>query len=198
MDAEPTPQASLVAGADLVTFSADKLLGGPQAGIVAGRRKFVDMLRANPLTRALRVDKLILAALEATLRAYTGGDAPRRIPVLTALAAPVSWLDGEAQDLAAAIRRQLGDRLTVEVVDGASPAGGGSLPGVELPARLVSVMSPVIPAGELEERLRHNQPPVLSRIRQNNVLFDPRTLLPGDDEEIVRALARVASEGARA
>ncbi len=190
---EPTPQASVAAGADLVTFSGDKLLGGPQAGLVVGRRKLIDALRRNPLMRAIRLDKVMLAALEATLRLYAEGEARTRVPVLAMLTASPTDLEARARSLAQAIRRGVsgvtkkGD-VTVEVAEGTSPAGGGALPGVELPTRLVAIRSNRVSAAALEERLRLSQPPVLARIRQDQILLDPRTILEGDEDDVVQAL----------
>jgi L-seryl-tRNA(Ser) seleniumtransferase len=199
---EPTPQASVAAGADLVTFSGDKLLGGPQAGIVVGRRKLVDALKGNPLMRALRLDKMALAALEATLRLYAEGGAPSRVPVLAMLTTHPNVLEENARTLAAAIRKALTGltkkgEVTIDVVEGFSPAGGGALPGVELPARLVSVKTSRYSASVLEERLRLAQPPVLARIRDEHVLLDPRTILGGEEEDVAAAFKTAFGRGER-
>ena len=190
---EPTPQASIAAGADLVTFSGDKLLGGPQAGLIVGRRKLIDLLKRNPLMRAFRLDKITLAALEATLRLYAEGEATKRIPVLAMLTASEADLEARARALATAIRRGLSGvtkrgEVSVEVAAGTSPAGGGALPTVELPTRLVAIHSNRLSAASLEERLRQSQPPVLARIRQDHVLLDPRTILDGEESDVIEGL----------
>lgn len=198
--AEPTPQASIAAGADLVTFSGDKLLGGPQAGLIVGRRKLIDALKRNPLMRAFRLDKVMLAALEATLRLYAEGEARARVPVLAMLTASPADLDTRARSLAQAIRRGVSGvtkkgEVAVEVADGTSPAGGGALPAVELPTRLVAIRSNRVSAAALEERLRQAQPPVLARIRQDHVLLDPRTILEGEEADVVEALKAAFTRG---
>lgn len=186
---EPTPQESLKAGADVVTFSGDKLLGGPQAGIILGRKEHLERMAKNPLARAVRADKLTLAALEATLRLY--GDnarARQEIPALSMLTASPAALEKKARRLAGWIKAALGDRATVEVKEDRSPAGGGSLPGEELPTRVVVVEPYFAPVAHLQINLRRYDPPVLARLSQGRLVFDVRTLVDGDEAAIVRAL----------
>ncbi|ADU51257.1 L-seryl-tRNA(Sec) selenium transferase [Thermaerobacter marianensis DSM 12885] len=189
--AEPSVRGSLAAGADLVTFSGDKLLGGPQAGIVAGRADLVARLRRHPLMRALRCDKLVLAALEATLRLYLDpAGAFRRVPVLAMLSRSGDELARAARRLAARLRRALGDRARVVLAPGHSQAGGGSLPEVPWPTTLVGLEVPGIPVSALAAALRAGEPPVVARIQDDLLWFDPRTLLPGDDRLLVTAVTR--------
>lgn len=181
----------LAGGADLVTFSGDKLLGGPQGGFIVGRRDLVQRCRSHPLTRALRVDKLTLAGIEATLRLYLEPErAVREIPTLAMLARQPEDLRPAAEELAALIRRALpSQRAAVTVQDGASQSGAGSLPGVEIPTVLVAVDSADPPAHVIAERLRQQEPPVMVRIARDQVLLDPRTLWP---EELPLVAAAVA------
>ncbi len=180
---EPTVQASLEAGADLVMFSGDKLLGGPQAGILVGRQAVIDRLKQHPLARAVRPDKLCLAALAATLAHYLKGEALAAVPVWRMIAAPLEALDERARRWAGELA-QAG--LSVEVVDGQSVVGGGSLPGETLPTRLLAIRvgSPDGAAG----RLREQAPPVIVRREDDCLLVDPRTVLERDEEELIAAL----------
>src|SRR5262245_777944 len=158
---EPTVQASIADGADLVCFSGDKLLGGPQAGIVAGRRTLIERLRRHPLMRALRVDKLTLAALEATLLEYAEGRATETVPVVRMIRADAESIEARAQALAAALHEA---GWSVALLSGGSAIGGGSAPGVELPTVLLAVVRPEMSADDLARRLRQLQPPVVARI----------------------------------
>ena len=189
---EPVVQDSVRAGADVITFSGDKLLGGPQAGIVLAREEIIERLRKNPLTRALRVDKLTLAALEATLRLYRDeAEAVRLIPTLRMIALDLETLGAQAQSLADRIRAAAGGRLEAAVVDGASHVGGGALPMQNLPTSLVALTSRDTSAAKIEALFRGNQPPIIGRVEQERFLLDVRTLQPGDDENIVAAAARM-------
>jgi len=187
---EPTVDMSLAAGAAVVMFSGDKLLGGPQAGVLLGAANVIGRLARDPLARALRLDKLSLAALEATLRAYLEPEAAWvQIPTLRLLARPVGELEAEASALAAEIARAAPD-LEVRVVALTSRVGGGALPMVEIPSAGVA-LRPRVGAGTvgtLESELRLGEPPVLGRIEEGQLLLDLRTLLPGDAEQIVGAL----------
>lgn len=192
IEKEPTVQETLKAGADLVLFSGDKLLGGPQAGLILGRREVVARLRANPLTRALRPDKLTLTAMEATLRLYLEESrAVAAIPTLRMLIQPVADLEREAQALARKLRRRLGDRVEVKVVPSQAQVGGGSLPLAQLPSRALALAIPPLAAHQLEARLRQAQPPVIARVEHDTVLLDLRTFLPEDHEALLTALERV-------
>ena len=195
LEREPTVQETLKAGADLVMFSGDKLLGGPQAGLILGNREVVEALRKNPMTRALRPDKMTLAALEATLRLYL--EEPRalaEIPTLKMLTRPVAELDRAARALARRVRRRFGDRLTVNVMESEGRAGGGALPQASLPSRALTLAVASLPSQELEARLRQAATPVIARVEQGVVWLDVRTLLPGDEAAILTALEEALAE----
>jgi L-seryl-tRNA(Ser) seleniumtransferase len=192
LEREPTVQETLKAGADLVLFSGDKLLGGPQAGIILGNREVVEALRKNPMTRALRPDKMTLAALEATLRLYL--EEPRalaEIPTLRMLTRPVAALDRQARALARRLRRRFGARLTVKVVESEGRAGGGALPQAPLPSRALAISVPPLAPQELDARLHQTAIPVIGRVERGVVLLDLRTLLPGDQEAVMAAMEEV-------
>jgi L-seryl-tRNA(Ser) seleniumtransferase len=180
---EPTVQARVRAGADVVCFSGDKLLGAPQAGILAGRREAIRRVKRHPLVRALRVDKVTLAGLSATLAHYERGDAVEKVPVWRAIATSPEELRGRAE----AWRQALGDAARgVEVLASRSAVGGGSLPEVTLPTFVLA-----LPAGDADAllaRLRRCDPPVVARIEEDRVVLDPRTVLPGEDEAVVRGV----------
>ena len=182
--AEPTIQESVQAGADLITFSGDKLLGGPQAGIVLGRAPLVARLRSHPMARALRVDKMTLAALEATLHSYRRGRAATDLPIWQMIAAAPEHLHRRAEGWQAALQAQA---IACAVWRGESAVGGGSLPGETLPTSLLA-----IPSGDADAaaaRLRRAAPAVVCRIQQDHLLFDPRTVLPAQDAALLAALA---------
>jgi L-seryl-tRNA(Ser) seleniumtransferase len=195
LEKEPTVQETLKAGAHLVLFSGDKLLGGPQAGLALGHREVVARMRANPLTRALRPDKLTLAAMEATLRLYLDeSQAAAAIPTLRMLTWPVAHLDREAQALARKLRRRLGDRVQLRVVASQAQVGGGSLPLAHLPSRALAINVPPLAAHQLEAKLRQGQPPVIVRVEHDTVLLDLRTLLPEDRVVLAAVLDKLVAE----
>ncbi|MEZ5418520.1 MAG: L-seryl-tRNA(Sec) selenium transferase [Vicinamibacterales bacterium] len=175
---EPTVQASVAAGVDLVAISGDKMLGGPQAGIIVGRKALVDRLRSHPLMRALRVDKLTYAALEGTLLEHRAGRAHDTVPVLRMLHAPLAEVDARARALAAALSHR---GWTATVVPGQSAIGGGSAPGVTVPTALVRLVRDAWSADRLETWLRSLDPPVIARIQDDAVVLDLRTVAPSDD-----------------
>lgn len=182
---EPTVQESIATGADLVSFSGDKLLGGPQAGIIAGKRQWIQRLKKNQLARVLRVDKMTLAALESTLMAYLHPEqAAATIPTLQMLMKPETVLREEAEHLANLIRPLIRDEAQLEVVQGESEVGGGSLPGTMLPTWLVCLKTTRLTASQIERALRIGTPSIIARIHKDNIYLDPRTLLPGDAEDI--------------
>ncbi len=181
---EPPVAPSLRAGADVVTFSGDKLLGGPQAGILTGRREPLAKIRRNPLYRALRVDKLTIAALESTVALYLRGDL-EAIPALRMMRMPLEEIAARAEKLAARLGALRG--ITARVEAGESVLGGGSTPGQALPTRVVAVRRSGSSAQDLEARLRAHTPPIIARLEHDQVLLDPRTLLEGQEDEIVRA-----------
>jgi L-seryl-tRNA(Ser) seleniumtransferase len=182
---EPTVQASIEAGVDLVCFSGDKMLGGPQSGIIAGRKALVDRLRAHPLMRAVRADKLTYAILEATLAEYLAGRAATTVPVQRMLHAGAEEIEQRA--------RALGDRLaaggwTVALVTGWSAVGGGSAPGLGLPTVLLAIERNGQAAAATEQWLRTLDPPVVARIENDRVVLDLRTVLPEQDHSLGSAL----------
>jgi len=189
---EPRVQDAVAAGMDLVTFSGDKLLGGPQAGIIVGRRELVGRIRRNQLARALRVDKFTVAALEATLRLYLDEDkAVQRIPVWRMLTAGEEELHRRALALAGRLEQVCGAAgIGVEVIPGSSRVGGGALPTAELPTFLVALDPSLISPPALVQRLRLGRPPVIVRLQQERLLLDPRTILQEQEEQLIEALAR--------
>lgn len=182
---EPTIEQTVKAGLSLVTFSGDKLLGGPQAGIIVGKRTFVERLRKNQLTRALRVDKLTLAALEGTLRLYENGGI-EDIPVWRMLSLPLDTLKSAASELVAEL--QSNQAIVVELKEDVSQVGGGAWPTVDLPTWVCAIRPIQGSVTELESFLRIGTVAILARIHKDWVLIDVRTLLSGDVEDIVRRL----------
>ncbi len=182
---EPTMQESIAQGAALVSASGDKLLGGPQAGIIVGRGDLVARLKRHPLTRALRVDKTTLAGLQATLLHYLKGEAQEKIPIWRMIATPLEALQERAEAWAERLREA---GAAASVVDGRSAVGGGSLPGETLPTKLVAIEADS--PDELARRLRLGDPPVIGRIEGDRLLLDPRTVLEGEDELLLEAVRR--------
>ncbi len=184
LEGEPSVRSSVGAGVDLVCFSGDKLLGGPQAGIIAGRKALVDRLRAHPLMRALRVDKITLGALEATLAEYVAGRAYTTVPVQRMLHASADDIESRAQAVAAKLASR---GWRVAMISGSSAVGGGSAPGLDLPTVLLSIQKEGDTAAATEEWLRSLDPPVIARIDHDRVVLDLRTVLP-DQDELLAAL----------
>jgi len=185
---EPTVQESLAAGVDLVTFSGDKLLGGPQAGIIAGRADLVAKLKKHPLARALRADKLTYAALSATLLHYLKGETEQEIPVWRMISAPPDILRARAQKWADAVRAGRDDP-SIALIPGESTIGGGSLPGETLPTTLLALTVPS--PQRFLTRLRQSTPPIIARVENDRVLLDPRTVLEEQDEWVITLLHEV-------
>ncbi|MCU0538448.1 MAG: L-seryl-tRNA(Sec) selenium transferase [Desulfobacterales bacterium] len=191
---EPTVQASVASGADVVTFSGDKLLGGPQAGIIVGRRSMVESIRKNPINRALRIDKLTLAALEGTLRLYRDeARAVRAIPTLRMLSEPEEAIAARAAELAERLAALADSRLTIEAARLPSKAGGGSLPLLELPSRCLKLRITGLSANALELALRRNDPPIIGRIEDEAFVVDLRTVQEEEPAVIAAALASLLS-----
>ena len=184
LDSEPTIQESIQAGADLVCFSGDKLLGGPQAGIIVGKQAALAKLKTHPLTRALRVDKLTYAALTATLEHYRRGEALARVPVWRMISRSLDEITAKAGYWA--------ERTGGAVAAGNSTVGGGSLPGASLPTALLALDAPA--PHDFMARLRQADPPVIARIAGGRVLFDPRTVLPEQEADFMGALLPLLSE----
>lgn len=184
---EPMPQESLAAGASLVSISGDKLLGGPQAGLILGAEEAIGRLKRNPLTRALRVDKITIAGLQATLLHYLKNEATRKIPTWMMISASPSALGVRAEQW---IARLAGAGLNATIVDAESTVGGGSLPGETLPTRAVALT--VASPDAFAAHLRDNSPPIVARIDENRILFDPRTVLPAEQEPLLAGIERAA------
>ena len=183
LDPEPKVQDSISAGAALVFFSGDKLLGGPQAGIIMGKEGLIKKLRRHPLARAIRIDKVRIASLAATLIHYIKGEAMEKIPVLRAIATPLSEIEKRAENWL----RFLGN--SAAMLPGESTVGGGSLPGSSLPTKLVAIR----PKGQanvqdLALRLRQHQPPIVGRVEKNSLLLDPRCVFPEEDKALLNAV----------
>src|SRR6266581_2845976 len=184
---EPMPQESLAAGADVVCFSGDKLLGGPQAGILAGKAEILARIAKNPLMRAMRIDKMTLAALEATLRHYQRDEASQHIPIWRMIAARPESLASRATRWATKLRAQ---GIAARTQRGESTVGGGSLPGEMLPTMLLAIDADQVSLSldELAKRLRLRSIPIVTRILRDTLLLDPRTVLEEEDKEVMLGL----------
>ena len=189
---EPGVLDSLRSGVDVVTYSGDKLLGGPQAGLISGRADLIARMRSNSLFRALRVDKLIYAALEATLLAYVRHD-HNSIPVLRMMRLSKKEIDERASALAARVQRS---RLRIEIIDGESLLGGGAAPSSVLPTRILALACEGFSADELARKLRGSEPPIIARVEDGRVLLDLRTVFPEQDAIVESALARISGGSA--
>jgi L-seryl-tRNA(Ser) seleniumtransferase len=185
---EPSVLDSLRTGVDVVTYSGDKLLGGPQAGLISGRADLVARMRSNSLFRALRVDKLTYAALEATLLAYVKRD-HEAIPTLKMMRLTKEEIGKRAEALAASLKSP---RLKTEIVDGESVIGGGAAPSSVLPTRLLALSCAGLSADELATLLRTSDPPIVARVEDGRVLLDLRTVFAEQDALIAAALQRIA------
>jgi len=187
---EPTVKQAAAAGVDVLTFSGDKLLGGPQAGLILGKKAYLDPIRSNPLARALRIDKLTLASLEATLTQYLDEEkAVREIPTLWMLTQPLEEIERKARILARGFAGLSG--LSVSLQDEMSQTGGGALPTGILPTKAVSLSHKSLSANQIESRLRLGKPHVITRIKEGMVLFDPRTLNDEEIGKIVEAMKKI-------
>ena len=187
---EPLAAASLRAGVDVITFSGDKLLGGPQAGVIAGKKKYVEACRKNPLFRALRLDKMTFAALEATLRSYARG-ALEEIPALSLIRLSAGQIGERTEALRTQLVADLVGRADLKMVPGESVVGGGSTPGYSLPTYLLAIAPKSISAAELAARLRRHDPPIIVRVEAGRVLLDLRTVF--EDQQAALAAALRAS-----
>jgi len=191
INGEPAVLDSLRAGVDIVTYSGDKLLGGPQAGLVSGRADLVARMRSNPLFRALRVDKLTYAALEATLLAYVKRD-HNAVPVLQMMRLSKHEIARRAEQIVSRVTPAQRKRLKLDLLDGESVIGGGAAPSAVLPTRLIALTHADFTADELSARLRASTPPIIARVEEGRVLLDLRTVFAGHDEALVKALNSVA------
>jgi L-seryl-tRNA(Ser) seleniumtransferase len=192
---EPTVQETLQAGVDVVTFSGDKLLGGPQAGIILGKKRFIDLIKKNPLNRALRIDKLTLAGLESTLRVYLDPDRVVKVlPALGMLTCPLEELEKRARRFQRRLARELSSGAKMTIREESSQVGGGALPLQTLPTRVVAIRPLRISAASLEERLRRNRPPVIARVKEEEVLLDLRTVAEEEEKILLEAVCKAIKE----
>ncbi len=196
---EPTVQQAVHAGMDVVTFSGDKMLGGPQAGIIVGNRAYVDRMKKNPLTRALRIDKLTLAALEGTLRLYLDKElALKEIPVLKMLTYDIEELGKRARRLSVRLKKVLEDKAVITIQNDFSEVGGGSMPLHKMPTKAVVLELRGASLAELEKRLRAYKTPIVARINRDRLILDVRTIMDNEFETIENALVWALEGGGKA
>jgi L-seryl-tRNA(Ser) seleniumtransferase len=188
IDGEPVIRRSIEAGADVVSFSGDKLLGGPQAGLLVGRSEIIERMRRHPLYRALRADKLRIAALEATLDAYARGVSGNDVPAHRFIALSAGEIRERAENLINRLRDKLSDAVKLDTVAGESAAGGGSGPTSRLPTFLISIAHKTLSPNQIEVTLRRAEPPVISRIVDDHVLLDLRTVAESEESDLERAV----------
>lgn len=186
---EPTAQEAVAQGADVVSFSGDKVLGGPQAGIIVGTKEYVARIKKNPLNRALRIDKMTLAALEATLRLYLDPElARRRVPTLSMMTRPLPELRAQANRMAALLKKNLSGKLDVAVRAGVSRVGGGAFPECDLKTALVALSPLAMSVEDLRQALLATDPPLVGRVEEGALCLDPRTLTPKEHTLVLAAL----------
>ncbi|WP_033541944.1 L-seryl-tRNA(Sec) selenium transferase [Planococcus sp. CAU13] len=189
---EPHVRDVIAAGVDIVSFSGDKLLGGPQAGIIAGNKDLIDKLKKHQLARALRVDKMTFAALEETLKVYVaGGDAVLEIPTVRDIMRSSEEIKTQAENFVSALASSTGS-YRIQLLDGTSQVGGGTMPEVEIPTFLAAIRHESLPPQELAARLRENRPPVIGRIQDDQVCIDFRTVREDEMDEVVESFVRIA------
>ena len=187
---EPTVAEAVAAGLDVITFSGDKLLGGPQAGLMVGKKAAIGKIRQHPMARALRIDKLSLAALEATLRLYLDRErALAEIPVLQMLAAPAEAIQQRCRRLARKLRPILGEQMRIEIIPEPAAVGGGALPMTQLPGYALALTPQDISVDTLASRLRLGTPAVAGRIQEGRLLLNPRTVFAAEEPQLVAALS---------
>lgn len=188
---QPLVSDSVKAGADVISFSGDKLLGGPQCGIILGKKKYIDLIRKNPLARAFRVGKLTLVALEATLKLFRDKETILKTnPTLNMLTMDLKTIDEKAVELKNKILESVSN-LEINIIDEFSQPGSGSLAGYDIPTKVVTIKSKAIPTQDLAEKLRARDIPIFTRIKSDKILIDLRTILEGEEAEIVNAFKDV-------
>ncbi len=187
---EPAVYDSLTGGVDLVSFSGDKLLGGPQAGIIAGYRKYIDLIRRNPLMRTYRVDKLIYGALEATLGSYRSGRAGSEIPVVRMIAMKSGEIRERSRRFLRRLRPGLPEGTRADISDGHSVVGGGSCPDCHLPTALIALVSDSLSSNTIESRLRLQDPTIVVRVEEDRVLVDLRTVFPDQEKILIEGIKK--------
>lgn len=191
---EPAVKEVVKSGVDVITFSGDKLLGGPQCGVIVGKREHIEKIQKNPMARAMRINKLTLAGFEATLMEYIDEEkAIENIPTLRVLLQKTEEIKGIAKKIAARLRRDI-KNAQIHVLLDSSRAGGGALPEMDLPTYVVSIKSDKISVNELEERLRKGNPPIISRIKEDSLIIDARTVMDKDLEGIVNGIRSALSD----
>ena len=189
LEKEPTVQEAVEAGADLVTFSGDKLLGGPQAGIILGKKRYLDILKKNPLNRALRIDKLTLAGIEGTLREYLNGvQAIRNLPIFDMLFCSPQELERRGKRLRRKLMKDISSLCEVNLKEETSQVGGGALPLQALPTIVVALRPLRTPAADLGARLRKSDPPVIARVKEEEVLLDLRTVAETEEKALLEGV----------
>jgi L-seryl-tRNA(Ser) seleniumtransferase len=193
IDDEPNPSSNIQAGVHVICFSGDKLLGGPQSGIIAGKAEWIDKIRRNPLFRALRVDKLTLAALEATLLSYLKNRETEEIPLIRMIHLSLDSLEQRAKSILQEAF-SVGSKFEFKIIDGTSMIGGGSTPNHGLPTRLISIQCPSVSTSLIESHFRASSPPILTRIENDSVLLDLRTVFPDEDPIVAEALRRLPAQ----
>jgi L-seryl-tRNA(Ser) seleniumtransferase len=190
---EPMVKESLAAGVDLICFSGDKLLGGPQAGIIAGARALVEPIRRNPLMRTYRVDKLVYGALEATIRSYRFGNPLKEIPVMRMIAMTGRELQSRARRFARRLKAAIPEGVRISLMDGSSLVGGGSCPESSLPTTLVALESGNPRPGTIESRLRFQDPPIVLRLEEDKALIDLRTVSLSQESTLIRGIKKAVA-----
>ena len=189
---EPTVMEAVASGMDIVTFSGDKMLGGPQAGIIVGKKQYIEQMKKNPLTRAFRIDKMTLAALEGTLRLYYDEEkAIKEIPVLRMLTEDNKEIRRRAEILYNRLVKTIGHRCVIAIEDDYSEVGGGSMPMYKIPTTVLSILPENISVNQLENKLRNNETPIIVRIYKDKVLLDMRTIWEDEFDIIEDALTKV-------
>ena len=188
---EPTVADKISQGADLVSFSGDKLLGGPQAGIIVGKEEYISKLKKNPLTRALRVDKFTLSSLEATLKAYIKEEARETIPTLQMISEDIDLIKNKAQKLSDKLKELDNEKIDIEIDKDASKTGGGAFPIQKIPTYVTKVQVNDMDLNELSYKLRMNNPPIFTRLHDDFMLFDLRTIKESEIDKIVQAFRNI-------
>jgi L-seryl-tRNA(Ser) seleniumtransferase len=192
LEKEPMIQHSLKAGADVACFSGDKLIGGPQAGIIVGKNALIDRIRKNPLARAFRVGKMTIAAMEATLRLFRSQEILKaRHPIHRMFALTIPEIESRVKKAMRILKKQLPEDVELSIVEGGSQVGSGSVPVQTIPTRLLMVKSESISASSLARSLRQNRPPVFPRVQNDAVHLDFRTILEPEDKVVVSALLSI-------
>ncbi|HVS81971.1 MAG TPA: L-seryl-tRNA(Sec) selenium transferase [Pyrinomonadaceae bacterium] len=190
---EPVIHESIEEGADVISFSGDKLLGGPQAGLLVGRAAVIEKMRSHPLYRALRADKLRIAALEATLDAYARGVSADEVPAQRLIATSAAEIKARADRFVERLRRRIDSGIQLEVIEGESAVGGGAAPTANLRTVLISVTHGNLTSNQVEAALRHSTPPVIARIVEDRVLVDLRTVAEAEESEVEQAILALAN-----